>query len=121
PIDGEVCKFRTCYPVELWPVAVQSASFVEMERSAFNGHSADLIARLRIGLGATSDVMFGKMELNSLRFFLDGESTLMHQLYELLFNNLAKATSSFEDEGRVREVVLPAGSLKSVGYGLDEG
>ncbi|WP_459203369.1 hypothetical protein, partial [Pseudomonas fragariae (ex Marin et al. 2024)] len=27
-----------------------------------------------------------------LRFFLDGESTLMHQLYELLFNNLAKAT-----------------------------
>jgi type VI secretion system protein ImpG len=121
PVDGVVCKFRTCYPVELWPITVHQASFVEMERSAFNGHSADLVARLRIGLTATSDVLFGKLELDSLRFFLDGESTLMHQLYELLFNNLAKATLSFADEGRTREVVLPANALKAVGYGLDEG
>jgi type VI secretion system protein ImpG len=121
PVDGVVCKFRTCYPVELWPIAVQQASFVEMERSAFNGHSADLVARLRLGLGTTGDALFGQMELDSLRFFLDGESTLMLQLYELLFNNLAKATVTFEDEGRSREVTLPAGALKAVGYGLDEG
>lgn len=121
PVDGVVCKFRTCYPVELWPIAVQQASFVEMERSAFSGHSADLVARLRIGLGTTTDALFGQMEMDSLRFFLDGESTLMLQLYELLFNNLAKATVTFEDEGRSREVALPAGALKAVGYGLDEG
>ncbi|SEI46727.1 type VI secretion system baseplate subunit TssF [Pseudomonas sp. NFR16] len=121
PVDGVVCKFRTCYPVELWPIAVQQASFVEMERSAFNGHSADLVAHLRIGLGTTTDALFGQMEMDSLRFFLDGESTLMLQLYELLFNNLAKATVTFEDEGRSREVALPAGALKAVGYGLDEG
>jgi len=121
PVDGVVCKFRTCYPVELWPIAVQQASFVELERSAFNGHSADLVARLRITLGTTADALFGQMELNSLRFFLDGESTLMLQLYELLFNNLAKATLTFEDQGRSREVALPANALKSVGYGLDEG
>lgn len=121
PIDSVVCKFRTCYPVDLWPISVQQASFVEMERSAFNGHSADLVARLRIGLTATSDVLFGQMELDSLRFFLDGESTLILQLYELLFNNLAKATLTFEDDGRMREVALPADALKAVGYGLDEG
>ncbi|MFQ6572124.1 type VI secretion system baseplate subunit TssF [Pseudomonas sp. UM16] len=121
PIEGVVCKFRTCYPVEVWPLAVQQASFVEMERSAFNGHSADLVARLRIRLEATSDVLFGKMELDRLRFFLDGESTLMLQLYELLFNNLAKATLSFQDQGRSREVALPADALKAVGYSRDEG
>ncbi|MFJ3485574.1 type VI secretion system baseplate subunit TssF [Pseudomonas sp. NPDC090202] len=121
PVEGVVCKFRTCYPVELWPIAVQQASFIEMERSAFNGHSADLVARLRIALGTTTDALFGQMELDSLRFFLDGESTLMLQLYELLFNNLAKATLSFEDQGRSREVALPAHALKAVGYGLDEG
>jgi type VI secretion system protein ImpG len=121
PVDGVVCKFRTCYPVEMWPISVQQASFIEMERSAFNGHSADLIARLRLTLGATSDVMFGQMEMDNLRFFLDGESTLMQPLYELLFNNLAKATLSFEDEGRRREVSLPADALKAVGYKLDEG
>jgi type VI secretion system protein ImpG len=121
PVDGVTCKFRTCYPVELWKIAVQQASFVELERSAFNGHSADLVARLRIGLVATGEASFGQMEVESLRFFLDGESTLMLQLYELLFNNLAKATLSFEDEGRTREVTLPAHALRAVGYELDEG
>lgn len=98
PVEGVVCKFRTCYPVELWPIAVQQASFTEMERSAFNGHSADLVARLRIRLAATGDALFGQMDMNRLRFFLDGEATLMLQLYELLFNNLAKATLSFDDQ-----------------------
>ncbi|MFP3527378.1 type VI secretion system baseplate subunit TssF, partial [Pantoea sp. SIMBA_072] len=42
-------------------------------------------------------------------------------LYELLFNNLAKATLSFNDEGRSREVALPVDALKAVGYARDEG
>ncbi|MBF7142689.1 MULTISPECIES: type VI secretion system baseplate subunit TssF [Pseudomonas] len=120
-LDGVVCKFRTCYPVELWPVAVEQATFVEMERSAFNGHSADLVAHLRLTLSAGTNALFGQMDLDSLRFFLDGESTLMLQLYELLFNNVAKVTLSFEDEGRTREVQLPAHALSAVGYGLEEG
>lgn len=120
-VDGVVCRFRTCYPVSLWPIAVQHASFAELERSAFNGHSADLVARLRIGLQASGEALFGEMALDRLRFFLDGEATLMLQLYELLFNNLAKVTLSFEDEGRRREIALPADALKSVGYGRDEG
>ncbi|MBA1245054.1 type VI secretion system baseplate subunit TssF [Pseudomonas japonica] len=121
PIDKVVCKFRTCYPVELWPVAVSQATFVELERSAFNGHSADLVARLRLGLAATSDTLLGQMPLTQLRFFLDGESSLMQQLYELLFNNLARVTLAYEDQGHPREVALPLDALKPVGYGLDEG
>ena len=120
-VEGVVCKFRTCYPVELWPIAVQKATFAEMERSAFNGHSADLVARLSIDLAATGDALFGQMQIDRLRFFLDGEATLMLHLYELLFNNLAKATLSFHDQGRRREIVLPAGALSAVGYGRDEG
>ena len=120
-VEGVVCKFRTCYPVELWPIAVQHASFAEMERSAFNGHSADLVAHLRIRLDATGDALFGQMQIDRLRFFLDGEATLMLQLYELLFNNLAKATLSFQDDGRQREVALPRDALKAVGYARDEG
>ncbi|HEN8800320.1 type VI secretion system baseplate subunit TssF [Pseudomonas sp. CM25] len=120
-VEGVVCKFRTCYPVALWPIAVQQASFSEMERSAFNGHSADLVAHLRIRLGATGDALFGQMEMDCLRFFLDGEATLMLQLYELLFNNLAKVTLSFQDQGRTREVALAADALKPVGYARDEG
>jgi type VI secretion system protein ImpG len=122
PVEGVVCKFRTCYPVDLWPVEVRAAAFVELERSAFNGHSSDLVARLRLTLGATTvEDSIGEAGMDSLRFFLDGESTLMLQLYELLFNNLAKVTLAFEDEGRTREIALPADAIKAVGFGQDEG
>ncbi|QKZ02393.1 type VI secretion system baseplate subunit TssF [Pseudomonas eucalypticola] len=120
PVNGVDCIFRTCYPVHAWPVQVREASFMEMERSAFNGHSADIVARLRLSLNAV-EVPLGDLGMDSLRFFLDGEATLMRQLYELLFNNLAKATLVFEEDGRRREVALPADTLKTVGYGLDEG
>lgn len=121
PVSGVACQFRTCYPVDLWPVAVHEASFIELERSAFNGHSVDLVAQLRISLSATADMHFGQLDIKQLRFFLDGENTLMLQLYELLFNNLAKTTLSFSEDGSRHEVVLPVGSLKSVGFELDEG
>lgn len=120
-IEGVACKFRTCYPVDLWPISVRDASFVELERSAFNGHSADLVACLKIGLTATTDLHFGQLDIETLRFFLDGESTLMLQLYELLFNNLAKATVSFAENGQRREIGLPSGSVKAVGFERDEG
>lgn len=121
PVNGVVCKFRTCYPVDLWPIVVLDAAFVELEQSAFNGHSAALKAQLRISLSATADVQFGQMDIQNLRFFLDGESTLMLQLYELLFNNVAKATIAFSENGLRKEVRLPPGSLKSVGFQPDEG
>lgn len=122
PVEGVVCKFRTCYPVELWPVEVSAASFVELERSVFNGHSADLVARLRLTLTATTaQDSLGEAGMDSLRFFLDGESTLMLQLYELIFNNLAKVTLAFEHEGRAREVALPFDAIKAVGFDRDEG
>ncbi|MGY2956363.1 type VI secretion system protein ImpG [Pseudomonas sp. TE6349] len=120
-VDGVACRFRTCYPVQLWPVTVQEASFSELERSVFNGHSSDLVAHLKIGLVATTDLHFGQLDIHSLRFFLDGESTLMLQLYELLFNNLAKATVSFIENGQRREIGLPADALQAVGFEKDDG
>jgi type VI secretion system protein ImpG len=122
PVEGVACKFRTCYPVDLWPVEVRAASFVELERSAFNGHSSDLVARLRLTLAATTaQDCIGEAGMDSLRFFLDGESTLMLQLYELLFNNLAKVTLGFEYEACSHEVALPVGAIKAVGYSEEEG
>lgn len=122
PVEGVVCKFRTCYPVDLWPVEVRAASFMELERSAFNGHGSDLVARLRLTLAAsTEENNLGEAGMDRLRFFLDGESTLMLQLYELLFNNLAKVTLAFTDQGRPREIALPTGTIRPVGFSHDEG
>ena len=121
-IDGVNCRFRTCYPVDLWPVEVREASFTELERSVFNGHGADLVAQLRIAVGSTGEASFGALDIQRLRVFLDGESSLMLQLYELLFNNLAKLTLNYVDEdGRRRELGLPPSSLKPVGFSSDEG
>ena len=32
PVAGAPCRFRTCYPVTLWPIEVTSARFEEPDR-----------------------------------------------------------------------------------------
>jgi len=121
-IDGLNCRFRTCYPVDLWPLEVRNARFTELERSLFNGHSAQLVAQLHIALRCTGGADFAALGVQSLRFFLDGENSLMLYLYELLFNNLAKLTLGYVDSNAVQhELPLPISSLKPVGFSADEG
>ncbi len=120
-VDGISCSFRTCYPVTLWPVQIAQAAFTELERSAFTRRSTEHQACLRIRLEATTETPLGDLALHPLRFFIDGETTLTLHLYELLFNNLARATLVFTDAGQRREVALPPGSLKTVGYSVEEG
>ena len=120
-VDGISCLFRSCYPVTLWPIKVADAAFMELERSAFTRRTTEHQACLRIGLSTTSEVCFGDLALQPLRFFIDGESTLTLHLYELLFNNVARATLVFTEAGQRREVALPPGAVKAVGYSAEEG
>lgn len=120
-VGGIACHFRTCYDVTAWPVRVENARFSLLERSAFNGRDSDSVARLDINLSSLAEQSIAPLGIDRLRFFLDGEGALMHPLYELLFNNLARLSVSFDDKGQQREVSLPLDSLKPVGFGPDEG
>jgi type VI secretion system protein ImpG len=97
--DGLACRFRTCYPVTLWPVEVAEAGFESPAQYDFLDAAPHVACVLRIRL-VGQGIEFDKLTLDRLRFHLNGEPTLVNNLYELLFCNVVGAT------------VLPSGAKK---------
>ena len=120
--DGEPCRFRTCYPVTLFPIEVASASLTGRPYSAPSVSGAgDAVAVLRIQLQCFSkDVVFAQLAAGALRFYLNGQSQHVFALYELLLNStLAVAVASSPRDPQ--PVVLPPQSVRPVGFDRDEG
>jgi type VI secretion system protein ImpG len=122
PIHGEPCRFRTCYPVNLWPIEVQEAS---LRKPPFlappTKHSARAKGVLRLVLGCQQESLtFGELSIPALRFFLKGPPHYIHRMYELILNNtleVALATSR-EDQA---PILLGMDNLRPVGFEPDEG
>ncbi len=113
PVDGVPCKFRTCYDTTLWPIAVTAAAWMTPDRLKPPLRAADASGALRIELTCNAaDMEFAKLELDQLRFFLDGESALVHTIYEILCCNLLQVVVRDTTPGsRAPAVTLPASAL----------
>jgi type VI secretion system protein ImpG len=122
PIQGEPCRFRTCYPVTLWPIDVQSAM---LSRPPFQApatrHTDQAAAVLRLELACRSDKLpFADLELDSLRFFLKGQAQHVNPLYDLILNGtLGVALADSPDDTAPR--LMDKGCLRQVGFERDEG
>jgi type VI secretion system protein ImpG len=122
PVQGMPVRYRTAYPVEVWPLAVADARFEPVERSAFAVNTADVAAHLRVRIDTVGQATFDKLDVRRLRFYLDGESPLVHTLHELLLNNVASVTAVAPDgEPQVVPLRLRDGCVRAVGFGEDEG
>jgi len=120
PVDGVPCRFRTCYDTTLWPLTVAEAQWTTPDRLQPPVKGGSAVAALRFDLACLADVSFDKLALGSLRFYLSGESNLVHALYELLLNNCAQILVRDPANPKLRPIELPAGSLRSIGFGEDE-
>lgn len=122
PVNGVPCKFRTCYPVTFWPVEVAAAEWKTPDRLQPAIRASDAAAAVRIELKCAGDLTFSKLALDSLRFYLSGESNLIHALYELLSNNCAQIlVRDPSPQSKAAPVVLSPGSLRPAGFGEDDG
>jgi type VI secretion system protein ImpG len=123
PVDGVPCKFRTCYDTTLWPVAVTAAGWTTPDSVKPPLRAADAAGALRLELTCTAaDMEFAKLDLDRIRFFLDGESALVHTLSELLHCNLLQiVVRDTTPNSRIPAVTLPASSLEPVGFAEDQG
>ncbi len=122
PVNGVPCKFRTCYDVTFWPVEVAEADFKTPDRLQPAVKFADAVAAARIDLRCTGDITFPQLSLNSLRFYLGGESGMVHSLYELLSNNCVQVIiRDPKPRSKVQPVYLPPDALRPVGFAEDEG
>jgi len=89
-VDGVACKFQTCYDTLLWPVTIAEAQWKTPDRLQPAIKATDAVGALRLVVRCLPDVSLQKLGMQSLRFYLNGESNLTHTLYELLCNNCAQ-------------------------------
>ena len=122
PVAGKstTCTFRTCYPVRLWPLEVTSAAVLPASAMAGVPTTEGASAIVRISLKCTGKARLQALELDKLRFYLDGESQILHILYELLFTNVMRVLVR---SGEKKPVLadLPRDAIQPVGFGMDEG
>jgi len=115
--QGHPCRFRTCYPVTLWPLRVASAAFEDTGQFDFLDASTNVAAVLRLKLQCVGGQL-SELELRRLRFYLNGEPGLTNALYELLFCHVL-GVAVLPPDG-APPVRLPADSIRPVGFGPDD-
>ncbi len=116
--QGQVCRFRTGYPVVLWPLQVTYAGFESTDQFDFLDARPQVSLVLRLSIESPEGGL-GEMGLSRLRFYLNADSMLAHALYELLFGHVLDV--ALLPEKRERPTYLPKGSILPVGFGPDEG
>lgn len=111
------CRFRTCYPVTVWPLKVSAAGLEDPGQIPFLSAETNVAAVLRLELECTQGA-FKDLELKQLRFFLNGDAIAVNTLYEWLFSRISKI--ALLPEGTKKPFYLPLDSIRQVGFGVEE-
>lgn len=121
-VQGKNCKFKTCYPVDIVPAQVESAAmagipFVAPGSNHVRGAAA--VVRLSLKTNGT-EVNFGELKPETLRFYLKGQTQHVYPLYQLLQKDcLDVVIARAEDD--TQPIFLGKQAIQPVGFKEDEG
>jgi len=123
PLGDLPCKFRTGYPVTLWPITLTAAKLQPPPFPAGFRPPPKTAAALRLQLECLGEMTFGALTLDKLRFYLSGENQVIASLYELLFNHTLQVgfRSLDKDAAQPPLVLEPEQCLGQVGFEREEG
>ena len=118
PVEGFPCKFRTCYDTTIWPLDVGNARWITPDRLSPPVRLQEpAVAALSLELACLPDIDFTKISVPFLRFHLNGESSFIHSLYELLCNNCVQIQLRDKTaNSRKPPIYLDASHLVPVGF-----
>jgi len=108
------CRFRTCYPVTLWPLTVSFAGFEPTSRYDFLDTVPEVATVLRLRLHRLGGAALHDLRLNSLRLHLHGIWIEISQLYEMLFCNVLWVGVLGQDQRN--PLMLPSEAIQAVGF-----
>ena len=110
--EGIACRFRTAFPVTLWPISVESAEFVQpLDYTFHETKKHQWYLRLRL---SCQGLDFSDLDLNSLRFFINGDDAISFLLYEIIFAQ-SQIQAYVATPDRVAKPLKPR-SIKPVGF-----
>ena len=114
---GATCRFRTCYPVTVWPVEIVEAAIEPCAKFDFLSSDPRVAGALRLRIAATAGSL-ADLELDGLRLFLDPRAGPAYILYELLFSALLGVC--ILPENSAVPVRLPETAVSPAGFDRDE-
>jgi type VI secretion system protein ImpG len=120
PVHGVPCQFRTSYDTTLWPIEVKAAAWRPPDRLNLPVRIPAAVGALSVRIDCFQDVTFDKLELRTLRFFLNGDPTFTQSLIELLLNNCAKIIVRDPAPASKKFITLESSNLRQVGLTQDE-
>ena len=120
-IDGEPCRFRTCYPVTLWPIELTAAGSDRAAASPRRGPGALAAAAvLRLELECFGkELTFGRRTWARCGSSSRGRRSTSFALYELMLNNTlgvalaASPDGSASPSGSTARCMPAAGRLRA--------
>lgn len=116
-------RFRTAYPVTLWPIRLNRASFRAPPFPSGLQPPAGAVAAVRLELECVGELTFAKLQMQALRLFLHGDPQLVPELYEALLNHALQVVFVPEKSaaGNAPIVLSPETCLHAVGFERDQG
>jgi type VI secretion system protein ImpG len=120
-VHGEACRFRTSWPITLWPIEIENVRLSGLPLAApANPLAAGAVSVLRIALKCRlADVDFTRLGIDRLRFFIRGAHNVALPLYELLCAH-AVAIAYADAPNDTAPVVLPSNAVEPVGFAAEE-
>jgi type VI secretion system protein ImpG len=122
PIDGLPIRYRTCFPVQLWPIRL---TVTTLARRPFRAPQVRLAPEPRAVFSIVletlaPDVSFSQMPIRTLRFFLKDDAPFNFRIFELLMTGTLgiAVANSYTDADCT---VLTPTSLQGAGFADDEG
>jgi type VI secretion system protein ImpG len=118
------CEFRTGQPLQLSPLTTLSADYF-LNMSELNVSSLALPQRpragVRIQLQLPAGMTTAQLELDTLRFYLGGQTDTAMHLHELMLGNAVGVLVGPPGRaGDGKRQLLPAAALQPVGYSDEE-
>ena len=115
--DGVACRFRTCYPVTLWPVQVTHAGIEPTAHFDFLDAATDVAAVIRLRIAAQAGSL-QELDLHRLRFYLRGDRAMSSALYEYLTCAVRQVAIRPDSGDQPRR--LPPETIVPVGFAPEE-
>lgn len=85
-VDGNICVFKTCYEMRLWPITVTNVSVVDLAELGALSYDNNATKGIRIDL-KSQGMPFSALSLNHLDFYLNGERSFTHKVYDAIMRN----------------------------------
>jgi type VI secretion system protein ImpG len=121
PVGGIQCRFRSAYPVRLFPIRVVSASFSHAANLPGGVSSSNARYAIRIELQARGTAKFSSLQIRDLRFYLGGDLQAAHWIYELLFSNVSQVVLRRQEaNGKWVSLSLAPECIHEVGFERNE-